>query len=199
MPNQRASDLGLALDASVVINLLGGGRLREVIRAMLKPVLVVQQVVGEVRQDPRKRGADNPALLTPYLSDQTIVQVSIEEAESIMDTYIDLVSAEPNGLGDGEAATIAYAVIFGHAIALDERKATAICRERFPQLQVFSSIDLFREAEQRSSLPREQLIEAVFDALRFARMRVPSIHEEWIKGMLTTEQLAQCPSLRRMI
>lgn len=189
----------LVLDASVLINLLATGRLEGVLSCFCPSAVVVEEVIGEVRRNPRDR-QENPAILEPYFTQAVLTRESLSTSEAMLELYLDLAGAdEQEDLGDGEAASIAYAVHQGYAVALDERKARAVCRRRYPSVQICSTLDVLRTLESAGGFPRQHVVESVYDALKFARMRVPPEHDAWVRGLLSAEQLKNCPSLRRVL
>jgi hypothetical protein len=100
-------------------------------------------------------------------------------------------------LDDGEAATIAYAAECGIRPVMDERKARRICAQRFAQLQLLSSVDLFIATGVEAALGRFALSNAMFRALQTARMRVLPHHIDWVVALIGVERAALCPSLPR--
>jgi hypothetical protein len=116
--------------------------------------------------------------------------------ESALEVFSELVIG-PAGetLDDGEASTIAYAVQQGIAPVLDERKGLKICVARFPSLRPKSTVDLFADSAVVKALGRDLLGDAIFLALRNARMRVAANHVAWVVGMVGSDRAALCPSL----
>jgi predicted nucleic acid-binding protein len=100
-------------------------------------------------------------------------------------------------LDDGEAATIAYAMTHSATALIDERKATRICRERFPALRLACTIDVLIHADVQTRLGPALLADAVVRALQEGQMRVFSHHAEWVIGLIGDERAALCPSLPR--
>jgi hypothetical protein len=101
------------------------------------------------------------------------------------------------GLDDGEAATIAYAVAHSAATVpvVDERKATRIFRKRWSDRVAIGTMALISNDRILTSLPQEHLREAVYSALIHARMRVPNDSREWAIELIGMERAAACPSL----
>lgn len=186
-------DLPVAADTSVVINLIATGHAETILDALPNRVLVVSQVSAELDYG-RSRGRTNsPAL--DALADSgrvTIVRLDQQAAE----TYMDLVSGNAvQTLGDGEAATIAYALKHKAVALIDERKANRICSQRFPELSTASTVDLLSHQDVQASLMHDTLIEAVFNALHLGRMRVLPHHLTWIVDLIGPDRARQCPSL----
>lgn len=193
----RVTSGPIVLDASVLINLLATGRLDSILPQVCASAVVVEEVVAEVRRNPRDR-KETPAILEPFFSRAVLTRASISGSEEMLESYLDLAGAdEQEDLGDGEAASIAYAVHHHYPVALDERKAIGVCRRRFPELQICSSLEILRALASSGSFPPHHVVESVFDALKFARMRVPLEHDPWVRGLLSTDQLRDCPSMRR--
>lgn len=185
---------GFACDASVLINLLATHRLADVLRALAAPAFVADEAFAEVLVDPRDRKR-NPDVLGPFVASGALTRVALDEAAR--ETFLDLTATEPDGLDDGEAATLAYAVHRGCAAAIDESKARALCGRQYPGLRVVTTVDLLRSDPVRRALGEEAVVEATFQALRRARMSVPTEHLGWVRQVLGPERLALCSSLRR--
>ena len=96
--------------------------------------------------------------------------------ESAFERFVELTGASsPDGLDDGEAATIATAEVLGLAAALDERKGRRVAASRTPSIPLVCSVEIFAMAEVGAAL-RGQLADAVFSACIHARMRVLPEH-----------------------
>jgi N-methylhydantoinase A/oxoprolinase/acetone carboxylase beta subunit len=80
-----------------------------------------------------------------------------------------------DALGDGEAAAIAVAHVRRCAVALDERKARRIMRERYPDTEVVMSVDILRDPKVRDALGVEGSEAAFQKARQFGRMHIPKI------------------------
>jgi hypothetical protein len=70
-----------------------------------------------------------------------------------------------------------------------------MCALRHPSLLVASSLDLFGHPMVCEALGFRRLADAVFLALREARMRVLPSHHEWVLDLIGIERAASCPSL----
>jgi hypothetical protein len=103
------------------------------------------------------------------------------------------------GLDDGEAATIAFAI--GHANraapVIDERKATNLFANRWPDRTILMTVDLLADPRVVKHLSRSRLCDAVYSALTHARMRVASRSREWVNDLLGEERVRECRSLGR--
>ena len=112
--------------------------------------------------------------------------------------FLQLALAQPpDGLGDGEAATIAHALTSGASAVIDEKKATRIGAAKFPQLRLLSTLDLLSAPALAEALGGAALADALFSALIDARMGVPSQFRGWIVDVIGKERAAKCPSLGR--
>lgn len=78
---------------------------------------------------------------------------------------------------------------------IDERKANRICAERFPQLRVAATTDIFMQPDVERALAPDRLAQGVVNALCLARMRVLPEHLDWVVTLVGVEQAALCPSL----
>jgi predicted nucleic acid-binding protein len=183
----------LVVDASVVINLNASGSAAAILRAVPKPTLVVDVVVDELRAATRSN-RDDAALLAKLVADGLIAEVSLDDLKQ--DHFEKLVLGDDaDTLDDGEAATIAYAVEKQAIAVFDERKAKRICRARFAQLRVATTIDLIGLDTVATAFGQRSHSEAVFKALVDGRMRVLPEHLGWVVGLIGDERAAQCLSL----
>jgi len=82
---------------------------------------------------------------------------------------------------------------------IDENKAMRISRERFPQIRLISSCDLFRHPAVTSSLSRSELKQAVLSALSDSRMRVLEQNRQWVFDTIGMKNVSNCTSLPKGI
>jgi predicted nucleic acid-binding protein len=189
-------DRQLVLDASVVINLLATGAPAPILRALGIPVQVTDNVVQEVSRGDNN-GDPELASLDELIASET-VRVSRLEGSSL-EMFAELVSGSTvETLGDGEAATLAFAHAARASAAIDERKATRIASIRFRSLRLATTIDILANHAVVSEIGKEGLARATFQALRVARMHVREHQFEWVAGTIGHENVANCPSLRRL-
>lgn len=189
------SDVGaMAIaDASVMINLCACGSGRAVLEALPVRLMMVHEAIAEVSTDRRTGRADNQ-ILAGFLSDGLVEEGRLQDAgEEIFAELV--IGGAAETLDDGEAASIALALTLGSAVIIDENKANGLCASRFPKLPRLSSGDLFLHDAVASQLGKAIQQEAIFNALRFARMRIQDHHLKAIATLLGEERLQQCPSL----
>jgi hypothetical protein len=98
-------------------------------------------------------------------------------------------------LDDGEAATIACAVAIKGVPIIDERKADQICKERYPDLLVGCTVDIFAHEALSAALGATKLSEAVVNALLQARMRVLPHCLPWVVDLIGPANAGLCLSL----
>lgn len=185
--------VGRVFDASVIINLLGSGVAERILRVLPGSRIVVENTSREVMRHPLDRTSRADPVVS-LIAAGLLEKVSLT-TESLA-TFMGLVGAEsPNDLGDGESAAIAVAHHLQLAVALDERKARRIARDRFAGIPLVSSVDIFALPEVASDLGND-LADAVHSALINARMRVLPENEAWVR-MLLGDRADEAPSLRR--
>jgi hypothetical protein len=182
------------LDASVWINILATGFAKEILGSFEDPPIVVDVTANEVRRHPLE-----PATITQPLeqliADGLMSRHVLDEAAYA--TFVSLVgAAPPDDLGDGEAATLSFAQQSERAAAIDERKARRIAAERFPEMEVVSTVSLLRSEAVGRALG-DRLPDAVFSALSIARMRVLKIDAAWIVDCVGLERARSCRSVAR--
>lgn len=185
----------LVADASTIINLIATGNAGAILSALPNRVLVVDVVPVELETG-RTRGREAFDRLTELANTGAIEIVGL--TDDAAPYFEDLaVGAAAATLNDGEAATIAYALAHTGTPLIDERKATRICAQRFPQLQVACTVDVLVHPEVQRQLGADLLGEAVFRALRDGRMGVLARHLEWVLAVIGEGRAALCPSLPR--
>ena len=188
-------DIGATVvaDASVMINVCACGVGRAVLEALPVRLMMARAAIVEVATD-RRTGRADDQILAGFLSDGLVEEGQLDDAgEEIFAKLV--IGGAAETLDDGEAASIALALTRGLAVVIDENKANGLCVRRFPQLVRLSSGDLFVHDGVAARLGAAGLCEAVFNALRLARMRVQEHHLEAIVALLSAERLQQCPSL----
>ncbi len=186
----------LVLDSSVVINLLATRHPASILRALAVPIVVTDNVVREIGQ-----GAANGRPEIDQLArmiDDAAVRVAELEGQALQ-TFFDLVSGRASeSLGDGEAATLAFAHSHDCSAAIDEKKATQLSTGRFPSMRLVTTIDILAHPAVQLALGVMELAEATYSALYIARMQVREHQFEWVSDLIGAERVAACSSLRRL-
>ncbi len=189
-------DSHLVLDSSVVINLLATGQPAAILSALAMSIIVTDNVIREITPGGISGGPE-VNLLSELIANE-IVRVVGLEGQSLQ-TFFDLVSGSASEtLGDGEAATLAFAYGNGGSAVIDEKKATRLSGSRFGSLRLATTIDILAHDAVRSALGLAALAEATNQALRLARMQVREHQFDWIVGLIGAENVAACTSLRRL-
>jgi len=185
--------LPVVADTSAIINLNSSGHAPEIVRALPNKLVVVNAVPTEL-DDGRERGRLDADLLDSLVAAGLIEIVRLNDSCAIHFEKL-VVGPASMTLDDGEAATIAYAFVHEGIAIIDERKATRICGEMFPELRIGSTVDILAHPDVWRSLGKQLLAEAVLNALRNGRMRVLPHHVEWVVDLIGPEQAASCASL----
>lgn len=185
----------LVADASVAINLNATGCAAQILRALPNRIVITAIAADEVIDD-RQNGRRDAELLAKLVDDGLVEIVHLSEAAET--TFGGLVIGPAiETLDDGEAATIAYASEHGGMPLIDERKASRICGQRFAELRLASTVDVLAHASVENALGRHELANAVFNALRQARMGVLPHHGDWVTSLIGPERTSLCGSLPR--
>jgi predicted nucleic acid-binding protein len=185
----------LVADASTIINLIATGSARAIVSALPNRMLVVDVVLRELETG-RARGRETSERLKELALDGVLELVEL--GDDGMPCFEDLVIGPATAtLDDGEAATIAYAVAHGDTALIDERKATRICAERYPQLRTACTVDVLLHQDVQRQLGAALLSDSVFRALRDGRMGVMPHHLDLVVGLIGEERAALCPSIPR--
>jgi len=184
----------LVLDASGILNLLAvdTSLARRILLAHECQVAVSDVVLDkEVLRYPRDGGLPVQEYVERLMSDGLILRHPID-ARTI-DRYVEL--AGP--LGDGESATIAIAGFSGGTACLDDQRAINVGREG--GVRTCPTIEVIAHQRVLHAVGKEDLAIAVFDALRFGRMRVPNEYLDLVLELLGPERASACPSLPRRV
>ena len=185
----------LVLDASVVINLNATGCAGKILDAIPNPIVILEVVLREL-QAGRAKGRTDADTVDDLVRNGCVQMAALSpECEN---NFLALVSGSgATTLDDGEAATIAWSVAYGGIPIIDEKKGSAICRERFPLLQLGTTIDIFAHEQVRSGFGKDELADAIFKTLTLARMRVHEKDIAWVISMIGQERASICNSLPR--
>lgn len=186
----------IVLDASVIINLLATANASAILQALKADLVVTGNVVREIDQ-----GAASGRPESRYLAaliDSRVLRVD-ELAGPSLEHFFDMVSGHTSdSLGDGEAATLAYAYNNRFSAAIDEKKATRIADERYEAMKLLTTIDILACESVQASLGHEVLANATLQALQVARMQVRPHQFDWVAKMIGEDNLAECASLKRL-
>lgn len=180
-------------DASVWINLIATARCADIVMALDAPIAIVDVALHELERG-GIGGHGAFAHMVPLIRAGHIRIIKMEpEDESL---FLSLVAGSTAGtLDDGEAATLTAAVRLNGVALIDERKATAIAKRRFPALVVRSTTDLLFDTLPDPGDTVSPLADALFAALQGARMRVPPHWQSRVIQILGPERTRLCHSL----
>lgn len=183
----------IVCDASAIINLNATGCATAILKALPNPFAISDITLAELREDIRSNR--NDAKLAAELETLGLIEiVSLDDAGS--SHFERLVAGRTiDTLDDGEAATIACALVAGGAPIIDERKANRICRERYPKLHVGCTVDILAHEALITALGRAAVSEAMVNALQQARMRVLPHCLDWVVELIGPANANACPSL----
>ena len=189
-------DVPVVTDASVIINLNATRTAAAVIGAFPNRFLMTDTVRRELLTG-GSRGHRSWEGLEALIDGGSIELVELEPGDRPV--YRSLVEGGfRETLDDGEAATIAYAVGRGAVALIGERKARTICADRFPTLRLASSVDVLCHGLVNRALGESGQRDAIFRALRDARMQVvPRDRLREVVERIGADRAAKCPSLPR--
>jgi hypothetical protein len=171
MPDPAGSS-GLVLDTSVWINLLATEAVEAIIGALGVPCHAPEQVIAEIRRHPVTGVIFPPDRHPLRRMSPGVSIVSLEGAE--LDLFFGIVGAPAgDALGDGEGAAIAAAVSRGFDLAIDDRKARRVLRERFAGVRTYWTVDLLGANRVVTALGRHRADECFAKARHFGRMHLP--------------------------
>lgn len=183
----------LVLDASVAINLNATGNCVRILDAIPNPVVILDIVSRELEAGRAKGRSDADVVAALVASGRVEIASLCAECEG---NFLAMVCGSGSAtLDDGEAATIAWAVAHGGTPIIDEKKGLAICQDRFPSVQAGTTTDIFAHDRVLAELGRDDLGDAIFNALTAARMRVQEKHIPWVIDIIGSSRAQLCHSL----
>ena len=197
-PTSSTDSIALTVaDTSTVINLNATGCAGRILQALPAKIVIVDFVVGEL-EGGRTGGRPDADMLRELVASRLIEIVSLNDRGA--DHFERLVVGPAvSTLDDGEAATIAYAATNNAIAVIDERKATRIRNDKFPEVQIGCTVDIMAHPEVRRSLGDRLLADAVFNALQRGRMNVAMDHVQWVLELIGPERAIVCTSLPRSV
>lgn len=183
----------LVNDASIWINLAATGHIELVLRSSAVRHQITTTAFVELESG-REKGRRTAGVVADLIAKGLVDQIPLSPTDE--EVFMGLIIGAPGDtLDDGEAATIATALGASAIAMIDERKATALCKRRYPSLIVKSTTDLLLSPEVRAAMAQERLADCLFGALEHARMRVPEHHLAQVCAVLDLERRQRCPSL----
>jgi len=185
-------------DTSVLINLLATPIADRVIEAVGSDWVYTDLVYRELIT-PAAHGSKNAEGIARLCEQGLLKPVQMsQDAERVA---VSLMSGSAvASIGEGEAATIAFAVTRPDAVAIiDDGKATRVGRTRFSQLQITTTMGIMREPAVEARIGRTALADSVEAAIRDARAAVATDEFRWVLDLVGRERLATCPSVARYL
>jgi len=184
----------LIADASVVIGLNASGHARRILALTSSRILVPENASQELSLG-AKFGHSDGAQLDQLVAEGLVERIKLGQAAlGVYETLIDGTYGET--LDDGEAATIAAAVELRAVAMLDEKKARRMCAQHFPDLVRGCTAQWLLDAKGLGSADH---VEAMLNALRKGRMRVPPEFMSEVVTLIGVEAAGDCPSLPRVV
>ncbi len=185
----------ICLDASVAINVLATGYAEQILASSHLTFCIEESAHSEIKRHPVDGGPADPHLLALCSKGLLAVESLGEAGQS---EFIALVRGGlSDGLGDGEAATLALSQDIGGIAAIDDQKALRIAKRQYTAspVTIISTLDILAREEVVRQLSGS-LQEAVANALQRARMRVPRNYEKWVRDCIGAEGFRNCNSIR---
>ena len=182
----------IVADTSAIINLNATGRAEEIFGLLSSPPVVTESVRLELEAG-RTRGHQDVVGLEALVRRGACRIVEIGRGAAIQRSLVE--GSTKDTLGDGEAATVAYAAAYGQAAMIDDKKARRICAERFPAIPVVSTVELLLHPAVQSALGADGQADAIVAALQHARMSVPRERVADVVAIIGKDRAASCPSL----
>jgi predicted nucleic acid-binding protein len=172
-------------------------RAAEILRALPTVLSVTENALDELKAG--KRNGHRDADQLESLIGQGLTQLIAVGPQSagIYESLIEGSTART--LDDGEAATIACATECGGVAIIDEKKARSICVANFPLLPIATTVDVLLHESVVSAIGPDGHVDALFRALRDARMRVVPEQLLEVVTLLGEERASLCKSLPKIV
>lgn len=184
----------LAIDASVLINVLGTGEPDTVLSALARPVIIASAAHREVTRDPYTSTMASDTLDT-LQAQGLLVRCDLDAIAT--QHMVALVAAPgPDGLDDGEAATIALAARRGCSAVIDEARGRRIAASVPIDAGTLGTLDILACESVQRALGKERFRAAILSAARVARMRIPLELGPWAEALLSEPVARDLPGLR---
>ncbi len=184
----------LAIDASVLINVLGSGEASAVIEALARPLIMATAAYREVGRDPFT-GGDASVTVGQLEKRGLLLRCDLDVQGT--QHMVSLVSAAgADALDDGEAATIALGARRGCCVVIDETRGRRIANRVPISAGVLSTIDLLSCASVRQALGETRFRDAILNAAKCARMRFPDEYGAWVEELLGEAVTRELPGMR---
>jgi len=168
------------LDACCLINLYATGRCAEILTVLPHTFAAGREALEEANYLARKLDDgtyEREEIEWRPLTERKLITVLELGAETEEHLFVDLSVT----LDDGEAATLAIAIHRGYTVATDEKKATNLVRDEFPQCPITNTLALLKEWEQIARPTRTELTEAIQNVRDLAHYQPGPGHDlyEW--------------------
>lgn len=184
----------LAIDASVLINVLGTGELVAIIEALARPIVMATPAYREVRRDPFTGGDASFAIAK--LEQRGLLMCCDLDTASTQHMVSLIGAAGSDALDDGEAATIALGARRGCCVVIDEKRGRRIANSVPISAGVLGSIDLLSNACVVQALGEARFRDAILSAAKCARMRFPIDCGTWVEELLGQAVAGELPGMR---
>lgn len=181
----------LVLDTSVVINLHACTFGERILMAIPNAIVVPNIVADELDTETGRTNGDH-GFLHSLVGRGKISIVAMTDDEYVL--FAALTSGTPS-LDDGEAATIAVASRRVLRAVIDERKGRAQAVARMGGEEPGWTLDLLQHPATRRGLDDINHAEAIYQALRGGRMRIPHDKCGAIVDLIGVERALHCSCL----
>ena len=163
-------------DSSTLINIFCSGYYSSIFESLKQQLMVSQLVISESNyyyESGKKQSLD-----LDYFTSQGI----FDRAELNAEEYpLFIVFAQQ--LDDGEAETIAIGINRGWSIAIDDRKAIKLIRERYPDAHVFCTPAIVKNWADNTTQREESVQKVIENIENYARFRPSNrkFYDEYLK------------------
>lgn len=184
----------LAIDASVLINVLGTGDAVAVMSALARPIVIASAAYREVRRDPFT-GGDASAAIGVLERKGLLLRCDLD-AKGTQHMVALIGASGSDALDDGEAATIALGARRSCCVVIDEARGRRIANDVPIAAGILGTIDLLACNHVQQALGEERFKAAILGAAQNARMRFPIECGEWAENLLGKSVSQDLPGLR---
>lgn len=182
-------------DTSVIINLNATEYAASIIQCTIKKLYITPQVYRELDSG-KNQGHNDKEKIDLLIKQGLVVLLPLKKMGIAL--YEQLITGKAGDtLHDGEAATIGCAFENKITAIIDEKKATQICQQKYSSIKIAPTIDWFLCDDIKNTLGQEIQKAAIFNALKNARMNIPTNQITKTISFIGIEKAKQCRTLAK--
>lgn len=182
----------IVADTSVLINLERSGIGKKIVQLIDNPFVVTEGVADEVGGKQGKFYESSRLFMEGLLAAKLLEVISLSDKEIEVSQRL---TRMENGLEEGEATTISVAKSRGYIPIIDEKRGREHAFNELGNIIVGRSMDVLLHRKVRSTIADSSIVEAVYLALRDAKMNISSNDLNFVIELIGKDRARNCVSL----